>query len=59
MPKRRYESDSDSDEKPPPPVIKKKKVTRPVIKFEELPQIKSLSELIAVAETNKWYKNIF
>lgn len=58
MPKRRYESDSESDEKPPPPVIKKKKVVKPVIKFEELPQIKSLSELIAVAETNKWYKNI-
>ena len=58
MPKRRYDSDSDLEEKSPPPVIKKKKIVKPVIKFEELPLIKSLPELIAVAETNKWYKNI-
>ena len=57
MPKRRYDSD-DSDNEPPPPVIVPKKKKRPVIKFEELPTIKCLADLIKVAETSKWYKNI-
>jgi len=57
MPKRRYDSD-DSDNEPQPVIVPKKKKTRPTIKFEELPSIKCLSDLIKVAETNKWYKNI-
>jgi SpoVK/Ycf46/Vps4 family AAA+-type ATPase len=57
MPKRRYDSD-DSDIETPPVIVPKKKKTRPTIKFEELPSIKCLSDLIKVAETNKWYKNI-
>jgi len=59
MTKRRF-SDSESDS-PPSPVLKpkKKKIAfRPKVKFEDLPAVVSLDDLISVAETSKWYKNI-
>lgn len=50
------------------PVTKKKKTIAPIvvssivkkkiIKYEELPQIKSLDDLIRISETKKYYKNI-
>uniref|UniRef100_A0A6C0E1Z5 ATPase AAA-type core domain-containing protein n=1 Tax=viral metagenome TaxID=1070528 RepID=A0A6C0E1Z5_9ZZZZ len=60
MPKRRYFSESESEEEKNIPIPKKKKIViqRPRIKFEELPSIKSLDDLIKIAETSKWYKNI-
>ncbi len=58
MPKRRYFSESESEEEKNIPIPKKKKIViqRPRIKFEELPSIKSLDDLIKIAETSKWYK---
>lgn len=61
MAKRKYLSDSENDDDviiTPTPPPKKKKITRPKIKFEDLPVIKTLDDLINVAEANKWYKNI-
>lgn len=64
MSKRRYISDSSStedeidEEIKPPPLKKKIVVIKPKIKFEDLPHVKSLNDLIKVAETNKYYKNI-
>lgn len=48
------EEEYEPDE--PPVLISKKK--KKIMKFEELPEIKSLDDLISVAETSKWYRNI-
>lgn len=68
MPKRKFSSDDENDSETsthsPPKVPKKKSVFKPIIvaqpriKLESLPVIKSLADLISVAETNKFYKNI-
>ena len=66
MSKRRYVSDSSSscsndeydDEIKPPAPKKRIVVVKPKIKFEDLPPVNSLNDLIKVAETNKYYKNI-
>ena len=48
--------DSEDDNECPPPVPKKKVPSK--IKFENLPEIKSLDDLILIGESKKFYKNI-
>ena len=49
--------DSEDDNECPPPVPKKKVPSK--IKFEILPDIKSLDDLIIIGESKKFYKNEF
>lgn len=58
MPKRRYFSDDEVDEEYQNPETKKKKIIKPKIKFQDLPTISGLDDLINIAEKNIWYKNI-
>jgi SpoVK/Ycf46/Vps4 family AAA+-type ATPase len=62
MPKRKIFSDTEEDEEeyiPIEPEKKKKKQTRrPIIKFEDCPQVNYLKDLIDIGNKNKFYKNI-
>ena len=62
MVKRKFFDDSEEDKGEyiysPEKDKKKKKQTRPVIKFEDCPQVNSLKDLIDIGNKNKFYKNI-
>jgi SpoVK/Ycf46/Vps4 family AAA+-type ATPase len=64
MPKRKLFTESDEDEEeyidiePETKKTKKTKKSRPIIKFEDCPQVNSLKDLIDIGNKKKFYKNI-